>query len=125
MSDTTSLAEQKQHLKNLLQTLSKLIKKLPTTLPCGSKEGTIAKHFSGHTYDIDEGPYYSFNQAWERVFQCADDEKEHLVVRGKYGLDLVQAYVVHFSKVSGIEANNGLHLVAKRVESLIALIETM
>jgi hypothetical protein len=50
-SNTTSLAEQRQHLENLLQTLNKLIKKLSTTLPHSSKEGVIAKHFSGHTYD--------------------------------------------------------------------------
>jgi hypothetical protein len=86
---------------------------------------SIGRDRGNTTYDINEGPYYSFNQAWEWVFQCADNEKEHLVVRGKYGLDLVQPYVVHFLKVSGIEVNNGLHLVAKRVESLIALIETM
>jgi len=126
MSNTTSLEKQKQHLETLLQKLNGLIiKKLPTTLPCGSKDGPIAKHFSDHKFDATEGPYFTFNQSWERVFQCADSEKEYLMVRGKYGLDLVQAYVAHFSKISGIEADNGLSLLAQRVEALIILIDTM
>ena len=118
----TSLDEQKQHLDNLIQKLNGLIKKLPSTLPCGSKDGPLAKHFSDHTYDATEGPYFT---SWERVLQCAKSQKEYLVVRGKYGLDLVQAYIVHFAKIAGIEANNGLSLLAQRVEALIALIETM
>ena len=125
MSSTTSLAEQKQHLETLLQKLNGLIKKLPTTLPCGSKDGPIAKHFSDHKFDATKGPYFTFNQSWEWVFQCADSEKEYLVVWGKYGLDLVQAYIAHFSRIPGIEADNGLSLLAQWVEALIALIDTM
>jgi hypothetical protein len=122
---STSLTEQKDCLQRLLLKLSGLIKKIPTTLPCGSKEGPIARHFSDLTYDATEGPYYTFNKSWERVFQCPDGEKEHLIVRGKYGLDLVQAYLVHFSNILGIETNGGLQLMAQRVEALISLIETM
>jgi len=122
---STSLNEQKDYLHSLLLKLGGLIKKIPTTLPCGSKEGPIAKHFSDLTYDTTEGPCYTFNQSWERVFQCTDDEKEHLIVRGKYGLELVQAYLVHFSNISGIETNGGLQLMAQRVEKLISVIETM
>ena len=125
MSSTTSLAEQKQHLETLLQKLNGLIKKLPTTLPCGSKDGPIVKHFSNHKFDATEGPYFTFNQSWERVFQCADSEKEYLVVQGKYGLDLVQAYIAHSSRIPGIEADNGPSLLAQWVEALIALIDTM
>jgi hypothetical protein len=90
---------------------------------CGSKDGLITKYFSDYTYDDTEGPYFTFNKAWERVFQCADSGKEHLVVQGKYGLELVQAYVVHVSKVPGIEMNDGLHLVAQRVEALVTFLE--
>ena len=120
-----SLNEQKDYLQSLLLKLSGLIKKIPTTLPCGSKEGPIAMHFSDLAYDTTKGPYYTFNKSWERVFQCADDQKEHLVVRGKYGLDLVQAYIVHFLNISGIEMNGGLQLMAQWVETLISLIEMM
>jgi len=55
MSDTTSLREQKQHLENLLWKLNGFIKKLLTTLPCGSKEGPITKHFSDLTYNTKVG----------------------------------------------------------------------
>jgi len=119
-----SLDDQKKHLQNLLLKLAALIQKIPTSLPCGSKEGPIAMHFSGLTYDT-EGPYYTFNKSWEHVFECADDEKEYLIVRGKYGLDLVQAYIIHFLNTPGIETNSGLHLMAQRVEKLISLMETM
>ena len=125
MSDTTTLEGQKHHLETLLQKLNGLIKKLLTTFPCGSKDGPIARHFSDREFDVMEGPYSTFNQSWKRVFQCADSEKEYLIVRGKYGLDLVHPYVAHFSKVSGIEANNGLSLLAQWVEALIVLIDTM
>jgi hypothetical protein len=120
-----SLDDQKKHLQNLLLKLAALIKKIPTSLPCGSKEGPITRNFSDLTYDTTEGPYYTFNKSWERVFQCADDEKEYLIVRGKYGLDLVQAYIVHFSNTPGIETNSRLHLMAQRVKTLISLMETM
>jgi hypothetical protein len=122
---TTSLNKQRQHLNNLIQKLSGLIKKLLTTLPCGSKDGPLAKHFSDHTYDATEGPYFTFNKGWKQAFQCTDSQGENLVVIGKYGLDLVQAYIVHFAKMPEINANNGLSLLAQRVEVLIALIEVM
>ena len=126
MSTTSSpVQEQKQWVENLLQKLNGLTKKLPTIVPCGSKDGPIAKHFSDYTYDTSEGPVFTFNQSWERVFQCVDSEKQYLVVRGKYGLDLVHAYIAHFSKISGIEVDNGLYMVAQCVDGLITLIETM
>ena len=92
---------------------------------CGSKDRPIARHFSDHEFDVTEGPCFTFNQSWEQVFQCVDDEKEYLIVRGMYGLDLVHSYVAHFSKVSGIEANNGLSLLAQQVEAPIVLIDIM
>ena len=116
---------QKQHLDNLLQKLTGLIKKLPASCPCGTKDGPIATYFSSHEYDITEGPYFTFNQAWEHVFQCPESEKEHLVIRGKYGLEMVQAYLACFLNYPGIEKDNGLQLIAQQVEVLIALIEVV
>lgn len=112
----------KDQLDQLLLKLNTLVKKLPHTLPCGSKEGPLAKFFTNLEYDKDS-PYETFNTAWERVFQRSDDETRLLVTRGKYGLDLAHAYTVAFSKLPGIEANNGLGLVVQRIESLIKLIE--
>jgi hypothetical protein len=92
MANTPPLEKQKQLLDNLLQKLGKLIKRLPGTRPCGTKEGPIVKHFTSHEDDVTEGPYFTFNQSWERVFQCPESEKEHLLIWGKYGLEMVQAY---------------------------------
>ena len=74
---------------------------------------------------LTKGPYFTFNQSWEHVFQCPDSEKEYFVVRGKYGLDLVHTYAAHFSHISGVEAYNRLHLVTQRVDALFILIEMM
>ena len=119
------MLSQKEHLESLLKKLGGLIKNLPTSLPCGAKEGPIVKHFSNLEHDISQGPYFTFNNAWERVFQVSEDEKHRLVIRGKHGLNLVQAYLVHFSKVPGLEANNGLFLMAERVNALIKRIEAV
>lgn len=112
----------KDQLNKLLPKLNGLVKKLPTVLPCGSKDGPLAKHLTSLEYDKNS-PYETFNMAWERVFQRSDDEKKLLVTRGKYGLDLAHTYAAHFSKVPGIEENNGLGLVVLRIEALIELIE--
>jgi hypothetical protein len=112
----------KDKVEELLPKLNAPIKKLPTTLPCGSKDGPLAKYFTSLEYDKDS-PYETFNQSWERVFQRADAEKKLLVVRGKYGLDLAHTYAAHFAKVAGIEENNGLGLMAQHVKALIELID--
>jgi hypothetical protein len=65
MSKTISLEDQKTHIDNLLQKLNGIIKKLPTTLPCGSKDSLIAKHLSDHMYNATKGPYYTFHSNWE------------------------------------------------------------
>jgi hypothetical protein len=118
------IPSQKEHLESLLKKLSGLIKNLPTSLPCGVK-GPIVKHFSNLKHNISEGPYFTFNNAWEHVFQVSDNEKHQLVVRGKHGLNLVLAYLVHFSKVPGLKANNGLLLMAGCVDTLIEVIEAV
>jgi hypothetical protein len=121
----SEIQSQRERLEALLKKLGGLIKNLPTSLPCGAKETSIVKHFSNLEHDKCEGPYYTFNNAWERVFQVADDEKHQLILRGKHGLNLVQAYVVHFSTIPGIELNNGLHLIAERVDALIKVVEAV
>ena len=112
----------KDQLNKLLPKLNGLVKKLPTVLPCGSKDGPLAKHLTSLEYNKDS-PYETFNMAWEWVFQRSDDEKKLLVTWVKYGLDLAHAYADHFSKVLGIEKNDGLGLVMLCIEALIELIE--
>ena len=109
--------------KELLFKLNTLIKKLPTTLPCGSNDGSLAKYLTSLKYDNDS-PYKTFNPSWECVFQCADAERKLVVVWGKYGLDLAHRYATHFATVAGIENNNGLGLVAQRLKALIELTDT-
>src|ERR1700678_1799450 len=97
-----------QCLDEILKKLTSLVKKLPTTLLCGSKDGPLAEHlcdlnFTHH--DSTEGPHYTFNKSWEHVFQCPDDQKELLVIRGKYGLEVALAYLAHFLKAPGVEEN--------------------
>ena len=113
MSQTTSLSEQKKHLHEVIKRLQSVIKKLPSDLPCGSKDGPIATYFTDQAYDMEEGPYFTFNKSWERVFQPVDLEKKHVIVRGKHGLQLVCSYIVHFSNIPEI------------VESLIDMIENL
>ena len=36
-------------VEELLPKLNALLKKLPTTLPCGSKDGPLAKYLTGHS----------------------------------------------------------------------------
>jgi hypothetical protein len=57
-------------------------------------------------------------------FQVSEDEKDQLVIMGKYGLSLAQAwYLAHFSMVPGIETSNGVFLMAEHVNALIKRIE--
>jgi hypothetical protein len=121
----TALGEQKKHLNDVIKKLESVVKKLPSDLPCGSKDGPISTHFTNRAYDAEEGPYFTFNKSWERVFQPVDLEKKHVIVRGKHGLQLVCSFIVHFSNIPEIEANNGLQLVALRAENLIEMIENL
>jgi hypothetical protein len=61
MSSEPSL---KNQLNILLLKLNGLVKKLPTALPCGSKDGPLAKHLTSLEYNRDS-PYETFNTAWE------------------------------------------------------------
>ena len=125
MPSPESVEAPKDRLKKLIKTLGGVIKALPKSLPSGTKDGPVAKNFTNLEFDTAEGPYYTFNQAWERVFQVAEDEKMKRFVRGKYGLPLVNTYLLHFSALAGIEANGGYHLMAERVASLIGSLEAL
>ena len=82
--------------------LAVLIKNLPTSPPCTTKDSPITKFFTSHEYHYDKGPYYTFNKSWGCVFQVSDDEKGKLVLRGKHGLPLILMYLLHFSKIPEI-----------------------
>ena len=122
MSETASID---QDLNNMMMKLHTLIKKLPSTLPGGTKDGPIAKHFTECVYNTTEGPYFSFNHLWDCVFQLQNVQIEHLVIHGKHGLDLVYSYISHFSNLPGMDNNNRFQLVALWVESLIGIVEKL
>jgi hypothetical protein len=90
-------------------------------LSTGTKDRLIAKNFSSHEYDAEEGPYFAFNQAWEWTFQVLDKEQECRVLRGKYGLALVLSYTQHFSAIIGIDTDNSLLLIAECIAALIVV----
>jgi hypothetical protein len=126
MSELSS-AEQQKDLQQVLHSLKGLIKNLPSSLPCGAKDGPIGKYFPEKAeYDEEEGPYFTFNKAYDRVFQgLTDPERELLVMRGKYGIERVHTCMTVFSKISGIEKNNGLVLMAARASDLVELCQTV
>ncbi|KIJ11362.1 hypothetical protein PAXINDRAFT_15759 [Paxillus involutus ATCC 200175] len=109
-------------VSQLLDQLKEVANSLPTTLPDGTKDGPIAIHLSNLSVDEEEGPFYSFNRAWELVFQCTDTEKRKLIVRRKYGLKMVHSFTTHFVKLKGIEANGNLVLIAEHLKTLLQLI---
>jgi hypothetical protein len=116
---------QSQRLKKLLNDLQSLVRVLPASLSTGTKDGPIAKNFSSHEYDAEEGPYFAFNRAWERTFQVSDEEQERRVLRGKYGLPLVLSYTQHFSAITGIDTDDGLFLIAERIAALIVVVQAV
>lgn len=118
LANMSSIDAQKQKLQTALQAFNAIIKALPKTLSAGDKNGPIATNFTSHKFDSDEGPYYSFDKAWNRTFQVPDTQKIALIYRGKFGLQLVQAYLVHYAQLLRLEEDNGLYLVAERVEAL-------
>jgi len=106
----------------LLNQLKKAVANLPMSIPEGDPSGPIATYLSDFSIDKEEGPFYSFNRAWERAFQQPEDERRKLIVRGKYGLQVAVAFVAYFLQAEGIEEHNAHNLVADRIENLLQLI---
>ena len=116
---------QSQCLKKLLNDLQSLVRVLPASLPTGTKDRPIAKTFSSHKYDAEEGPYFAFNQAWEWTFQVSDKEQGRQVLRGKYGVGLVLSYPQHFSAIMGIDTDNSHFLIAEHIAALIVVVQAV
>ena len=82
LANMSSIDAQKQKLQTALQAFDAIIKALPKTLSVGDKTGPIAANFTSHKFNSDEGPYYSFDKAWNRIFQVPDTQKISLICRG-------------------------------------------
>ena len=76
----TNIHEACSHVSQLLTRLNTAIVSLPCSLPEGASDGPISKYLIDLSVDEDEGPYFSFNQAWECVFQKPEQERAKLVV---------------------------------------------
>ncbi|KAG1754910.1 uncharacterized protein EDB91DRAFT_1242132 [Suillus paluster] len=103
------LSEQQKQLAQLLADLHSVIAGLPSSLPEAAEDGPISHHLRDFSIDEDEGPFYSFNRAWERVFQ-------------KHGVILAHDFAVHFSALPNIEQHNGLNLMNECIKALIKLL---
>jgi hypothetical protein len=74
------LAEQRKQLSQSLTDLHSIIAGLPGSLPEAAEDGPISHHLCDFNVDEDEGPFFSFNCAWECVFQCSENEQQKLVM---------------------------------------------
>lgn len=122
MSSETAAA--KKRLKNALKELQAAILALEETpdVAEGPADGLLAQHFSDHSID-EEGPWFTLNRAWERVFQRSEHEQQCLVSCGPYGLQLVYDFLKAVIKIDGISEVTGLML--DRVTWLHTLIITV
>ena len=95
---------------------------MPWSLPCRAEDRPIGKA----EYNKEEGPYFTFNKTYDRVFQGLTDlERELLVMQGKYGIKQVHTCMTVFSKILGIEKNNGLVFMAAHASDLVKLCQTV
>ena len=116
------LGEQQKQLAQSLADLHSVIAGLPGSLPEAAEDGPISHHLRDFSVDEDEGPFYSFNRAWERVFQRSENEQQKLVMRGKHGVILAHNFAVQFSALPNIEQHGGLNLMNERIKALIKLL---
>ncbi|KAG1718247.1 hypothetical protein EDB19DRAFT_961517 [Suillus lakei] len=74
------LGEQRKQLAQSLADLHSVIAELPGSLLEAAEDGPISRHLHDFSVDEDEGLFYSFNHAWERVFQHSENEQQKLVM---------------------------------------------
>jgi hypothetical protein len=58
-------SEQRKQLAQSLAELHSIIARLPDSLPEAADDGLLGKHLRGFSIDEEEGPFFSFNRAWE------------------------------------------------------------
>ena len=117
-----ALPEPHKRLADALSDLRTLVNLLPESVPLGCSDDALAQHFSDYSVEEDEGPYYSVDRAWVRVFQGPEAEQLSKITRGPYGASLVKQFFEHFATIPGIEEHNGLQVLALRVEQFNRLL---
>lgn len=116
-------AVQGDGLTELLARLAATVNKLPSTLPKGREDGLLAQHFKEKPVDEDEGPWYSFNHAWERLFHTAKPREEQLklVTRGPHGLKLCYDFVNAYATNAAMSSSDKI-LMAGKIEHLLDVV---
>lgn len=114
--------ELRQRVKDALSELDVLIGLLPASVPTGSPDDPLATYFGDLSIDAEEGPYYSLDRAWLRVFQVPEADQLSRITRGEFGTVVAHKFFKFFADAPGIEAHNGLFLLAERLSSLNCLV---
>jgi hypothetical protein len=106
-----------------LKALEDVIQLLPASIPLGTSDGKIARYFSDLDLEPDEGPWFTVDRAYTRVFQlAAGEELSSVITRGEYGLNLVFNVFKRFATENGMEKDGNYQLMSDRISKLLGLI---
>lgn len=127
MSTPGSIEAQEKRFREVLSEVQLLIRNLPDSLPLGAPDGPIARYWDGLDLDDEEGPWYIIDQAWTRTLQVgpgrkSPEEVAALVLRGPYGIQRVCECFEAGGTHPGMKKDNGLFMLAERMQVLKELI---
>lgn len=105
-----------------LNTLTFKVHDLDNHARAAPSTGVIARHFTDYTVDEDEGPVFSIDQAWTRVFQSVPDRTQ-IIEGGPYGVQLILKYFQHFAKAKEMKMEAGLSWLNVKIGQLIELVD--
>ncbi|VDC04898.1 unnamed protein product [Peniophora sp. CBMAI 1063] len=108
----------------LLNDLKVATKALPQTISLGAQDGFLHKTFRNQPENLDgEGIWYTFNKIWEWAFHSQKPEADQtaLVLRGKYGLQVVIEFVEFYKDADGMTEAN-LELMCGKLEHLLRVV---
>ncbi|KAF7320739.1 DUF659 family protein [Mycena chlorophos] len=109
----------------LLKHLQQRIQGVPDTIPLAPEDGPVHRALRALEVDAEEGAWYSANRAWERAFQCSDEEKHKRIARGPYGLDLVCPFLEFYAKQDGIAETPYVGQLGRRIQQLNMVMDEM
>ncbi|KAJ6607620.1 hypothetical protein B0H10DRAFT_2227626 [Mycena sp. CBHHK59/15] len=88
-------------------------------------DGPIMRFLGNLEIDADKGAAFSANRQWEHAFQVSEEEQRNRIVRGKYGLDLVCAFLEFFAVQKGIKGTEHIGMLARRLHGLNKLLDSI
>lgn len=87
------------------------VKNLPSYRPTAANDSIFVEKLSiGVEYDNgEEGLFFTFNRQWDRVFSATtsqdhDGSKDHLVLRGEFGLAMAVKWLQHYGAETGMDS---------------------